>query len=436
MNGQGHSWVRRLSGPTDVDQRPLSDVPTRTLTEAMLGEEPTRWGVAAAVTAADYIVERLPEFGGDPAAELLLRRAVESTTLATLRALVADDPEALWPSSEAGDATASYVRRGISLDAVLRGIHLCQERLTSLLSGEIVLLCEPGSGLEQTSATTAFLFTCFDRFSAQVSAYYALERQRWLDSSLAMRRDLVEAILTGRSPDAKSTALALDHDLEARQCALVLWVADPLTFSGSLTDIERQVDRLAFECEAETKLRLWAGPATLHAWLADPHGDIRDRLVAHGPKPPVRMAAGTVAPDLEGFRSSHREARAAERVARMQGQKAAQVSFYAELELVALLSSDAGLARAFVQRVLGPMADAGPEMTELRETLSTYLAAEHRVATAARQLHAHRNTVNYRIKKAEGLIGATVRDSALELRSALLLVDVLGDAVLVGTPES
>jgi hypothetical protein len=429
-------WVRGLTGPPGVEQRPLVDVPTLALTEASLGEEPTRWGIAAAIDSADYIVERLPEFGEDPAAELLLRRAVESTTLATLRALVANDPDALWPSSEAGDATASYVRRDISLEAVVRGIHLCQERLTSLLSGEIARLCDTASSLEETSTTTGFLFSCFDRFVAQVSAYYALERTRWLDSSGAVRRDLVETILAGGSPDPKTTALALGHDLEAPQCALVLWVVDPVAFAGSPEDLERLVDRLAFESEARTCLRLWAGPATLHVWLAGcAVPGLRTRLSAQTPPAYVNIAVGDVGLGLAGFRSSHRQAQAAERVARLQGQGADPVTFYAAIELVGLLSEDIESARAFVARVLGPIADGSPEMAELRATLAVYLAAEHRVATSARLLHAHRNTVNYRIKKAEGLLGATVRDDSLELRCALLLIDVLGRAVLPGTAE-
>jgi DNA-binding PucR family transcriptional regulator len=48
----------------------------------------------------------------------------------------------------------------------------------------------------------------------------------------------------------------------------------------------------------------------------------------------------------------------------------------------------------------------------------------------ARELGEHRNTVTYRVRRAEELLGRRVSDRPLELMYALKLVAALGPAVL------
>ena len=50
----------------------------------------------------------------------------------------------------------------------------------------------------------------------------------------------------------------------------------------------------------------------------------------------------------------------------------------------------------------------------------------------ARELYVHQNTVAYRVKKAEELLGRRVTEQPIELICALTLVAALGPAVLGG----
>jgi DNA-binding PucR family transcriptional regulator len=50
----------------------------------------------------------------------------------------------------------------------------------------------------------------------------------------------------------------------------------------------------------------------------------------------------------------------------------------------------------------------------------------------ARQLFVHQNTVAYRVKRAEELLGRRVTDDPIELTCALTLAAVLGPSVLPG----
>ena len=103
---------------------------------------------------------------------------------------------------------------------------------------------------------------------------------------------------------------------------------------------------------------------------------------------------------------------------------------YADVELVVLLSRDAELARNFVLRELGELAVDTPAAHELRETVAAYLACDRSLAKAADLLHVARNTVAYRVKKVESLIGRDLRERKLELESALRLAQRLGSSVL------
>ncbi|WP_055495377.1 helix-turn-helix domain-containing protein [Streptomyces sp. TP-A0356] len=62
------------------------------------------------------------------------------------------------------------------------------------------------------------------------------------------------------------------------------------------------------------------------------------------------------------------------------------------------------------------------------ETLRVYLAEEHGLRMAADRLHVARNTVTYRVKRAEELLPATtITGSSLELRLALEIAQTLYD---------
>ena len=54
----------------------------------------------------------------------------------------------------------------------------------------------------------------------------------------------------------------------------------------------------------------------------------------------------------------------------------------------------------------------------------------------AKELYVHHNTVAYRVKRAEELLGRRVTDEPIELTCALTLAAVLGSAVLAGDVPS
>ncbi|MFF5035359.1 helix-turn-helix domain-containing protein [Nocardia salmonicida] len=70
----------------------------------------------------------------------------------------------------------------------------------------------------------------------------------------------------------------------------------------------------------------------------------------------------------------------------------------------------------------------GPDETaaRLRETLRAFLDARGSYTDAAARLHVHKNTVHYRVRKAEELLGHPLGERRLDIEVALLTCAQLG----------
>jgi DNA-binding PucR family transcriptional regulator len=106
------------------------------------------------------------------------------------------------------------------------------------------------------------------------------------------------------------------------------------------------------------------------------------------------------------------------------------VTSYARVELVSLLASDLPRARAFVAAQLGPLGSASEAAERLRETVLAMLVSGGSATRVAKDLFVHKNTVAYRVKQAEEMLGHEIDDHPVELSCALTLAAVLGLAVL------
>jgi DNA-binding PucR family transcriptional regulator len=140
----------------------------------------------------------------------------------------------------------------------------------------------------------------------------------------------------------------------------------------------------------------------------------------------MRAAIGTPHPGLAGMARTHREARDARRVAELMGRRAPAVVRHRSVALTALLTSDPREAARFAEAELGALADSTEGMGRLRDTLVAYLEERQSPTRTARRLGVHENTVTYRIRQAETILGCSVDSRRLELETALLLARGLG----------
>jgi DNA-binding PucR family transcriptional regulator len=107
-----------------------------------------------------------------------------------------------------------------------------------------------------------------------------------------------------------------------------------------------------------------------------------------------------------------------------------QVTAWADVGSVALMCADRDALAGWVQDTLGELAVQDESMTRLRETLSIFLAEGGSFTSAAQLLHLHKNSVQYRVRKAEEALGRPLNDSRRDVELALHACHLLGASVL------
>jgi DNA-binding PucR family transcriptional regulator len=142
------------------------------------------------------------------------------------------------------------------------------------------------------------------------------------------------------------------------------------------------------------------------------------------------VALGQPAFGVAGFRSSHRQARQARAVAMIAGRSAPRVILAADVGSVALLCSDLEAARSWIADTLGSLALDDENAERLRETVRVFLHLGSSHTAAADALNLHKNTVQYRISKAEAARGRGLRADRADVELALRACAVLGSVVL------
>ncbi len=76
-------------------------------------------------------------------------------------------------------------------------------------------------------------------------------------------------------------------------------------------------------------------------------------------------------------------------------------------------------AEQFARRELGLLAADDDASARLRATLAVFFECGLKLATTARRLGIHQNTVTYRIQRVEDLLGHAISERRFELEAAL-----------------
>jgi hypothetical protein len=418
-------WIRELTSADVAHAEGASDWRTRQDLGVLIGDNAVHWAVATARTVTDDIVSTVPRFRTDTLLRPTLSRAVEATTLGVLRGLATTDVTALWPCREAGDAVDYYVRSKVAIDDVLRSVLLGQKWITRRVFDSLHTHSER-TPVREAEYVKDVLDDSFDHFTVGVAAQYERVRATADTPATLLKR------VPGGTASPVETAARFGYGLSGTHVAMVL--GSP---QGSVTDDDAVSGELVAQLEQATSSSGVLAVTDLgdtHVWLRDPKLSLDDlhttvAAVTGGPREALRVAVGLPGAGSDGFRLSHQQARATWRVAQLGDARLGRVLGYGSIETVSLLVSDLPRARSLVFRALGQLATDDARMRELRQTLRALLDAKGSVAKAGLALHAHRNTVTYRARQIDSLLGGN--SSPLELRAALELAETVPAAVLI-----
>ena len=142
----------------------------------------------------------------------------------------------------------------------------------------------------------------------------------------------------------------------------------------------------------------------------------------------LRVAVGATGYGLDGFRQTHVQAERTQDLA-LAARPGARVTTFADVGAIALICADIDAARSWVWGTLADLAVDDESHARLRNTLQVFLRTGTYTATAE-QLALHKNSVQYRIRKAEEALGGRIDDRRADLELALRACQYLGQAVL------
>ncbi|QRX89757.1 helix-turn-helix domain-containing protein [Streptomyces noursei] len=204
------------------------------------------------------------------------------------------------------------------------------------------------------------------------------------------------------------------YRLRQHHVGLVLWLPERCHGGAALARLDRLTGKIAAElnCAGEPLFVVRDG-ALAWAWLPfGARGEIAWPALAdtvEGGDPTARVCAGEVESGIDGVRRTHRQAPRAQELA-LAAATGLRVTAYTEFAPIALMCQDIGSTRAWVWNVLGGLATDDEHSARLRETLQIFLATGGSyTATAGHQI-LHKNTVQYRIRKAEETMGRSVHE--------------------------
>jgi DNA-binding PucR family transcriptional regulator len=284
-----------------------------------------------------------------------------------------------------------------------------------------------GDQPEQLQLVSRILFEYVDAFAAGVGDTYHGEERRWLASAAAARDETIRAILAGEDVDIQAASRALDYEIRNRY-HLGIILHQGHTMAADATALHKAASTMLEALGATTSVVMPVGRAEVWAWGGSRTPFRGDDTVRAAEKSGVRVLAGSPGPGVEGFRRTHLQAREAARVSLLAGRDSdgSEIVTYSSVSLLALLSVDPQRAREFIDDELGRLAFDDPQARSLRETLLAYLDNRRSPQAAAAQLFVAKNTVVYRLRRAEELLGRSIDERQLELWVALLLTKTLG----------
>jgi hypothetical protein len=421
-------WMSRLRPRTPVS------VDTSALSEDGLwiyerfGVDGLGWSIETSEEVLGTILASMPALAAEATLPHVFMRGMRAEVLREMRMAAGDDIDPL--TDEAADVARDFVRRGLGLTMLLESIRIGGAvSASAFITGANELVEDPEQRADETRRLSELFFGTLEHFSTTMSEVYALERARWRASQSAERLGIVNSLLSGRPVAPRSIDEVLQYDPAARHVALVAW-----SESASFDDAEKLVKAASDELRllgATSTIVVPVGIGTAWGWGAVPDRPAAATPPPSTPPPGVFVAVGQAHAGEAGFRRAHREARSVEHLLRLAVPETPRTLRHADVELATLLAADLENAQHFVRRQLGPLAIDDDRMESLRTTLWLYLENERSVAAVASLQFVARNTVTYRVKQAEQLIGRRIDDVRLNLQSALLLTRLLGDRVLV-----
>ena len=383
----------------------------------------------------ELIVREIPRLRGDSRVLTLLEASVAENVATVLHILQHGiDLDRVHAPAAAEEYARRLAQRGSPMAALLRAYRIGSTRFQHWCLRELGRHTDDAAivsaaGLRIAETTAAYI----DRVSEELVAAYEAEKESWLRNLSAARAARVRALLRGDRVDVDASEAVLGYHLRQYHVGAVCWLGDREAGGPALARLEHATMVVAAQAGCEGR-PIFVPQDESSAWAWLPLGASDSFTVptmrGAGAEPGIRFAFGAAGAGVSGFRRTHQQALGAHAVALAAGPSGARLTSFTEVAPLALMASSVELLRTWVHETLGQLADDDDQHARLRDTLRVFLKENGSFKATAERLILHKNSVQYRVRKAEEALGHPVGDNRLSVELALLASQWLGPTVL------
>jgi hypothetical protein len=411
----------------------------------------------------EVILREIPELRDDKPVLALLASSVHSnigTCLQVMRHQI-DLGDVRAPA-----AALEYARRqaqhGTSLPALLRSYRLGHARFADWCLRELAQQADDAQLITAATLSMSKIVAGYvDQTSEEIVAAYTGERETWLRNRSTARAARIRDLLSGERINASVTEATLGYRLRQYHVGVVCWTDGSAVAVDNITRLEHAISHVAAKAACADPVFLPRDVSSAWAWLPLGIRDTFDAVSSAAVSSAavssaavssaavssasvssasvssasadagdgIHFAFGDAAKGASGFRLTHRQALAAQAVALAAGTPPQAIAF-GQVAPVAMMLGSPDLLRAWVLSTLADLAADDEHHARLRETLLVFLQTGGSYKTTAERLMLHKNTVQYRIRKAEESLGRPLGDSRHDIELALRASQWLGSSVL------
>jgi DNA-binding PucR family transcriptional regulator len=433
-----HSRTDTATGRQPSHARePYADTDCPAVAE-LLADVATAVGRRAAAVSEDVyevILREIPQLDDDKPLRALLASSVDSNVDTCLQVMQHRIDLAAVPAPAAAvEYARRLAQRGTPLTALLRAYRVGHACFSDWLLRE---LARQAGDAEMIIAATLGMSKIvagyIDQTSEEMVAAYRQERENWLRNRSAARAARIRDLLSGEQIDVGAAEATLGYRLRQYHVGLVCWAGDAAGTADEITRLEHAISHVAMQAACSgNPVFLPRDVSSAWAWL--PLG-IRDTFDAAAASTAdldgdIHFAFGDPAKGMTGFRISHQQAVAAQAVVLAAGSPALRAVTFGQVAPVAMMLGSSELLRAWVLSTLAGLATDDKHHARLRGTLLVFLQSGGSYKTTAERLMLHKNTVQYRIRKAEESLGQPVGENRYDVELALRTSRWLGSSVL------
>ena len=362
---------------------------------------PDKWwpGIMAEVAAAvgrraaavredvyNVILREIPQLRHDKPLLALLASSVDSNVDTCLQIMqYRIDLDTVAAPAAAVEYARRLAQRGTPLTALLRSYRVGHARFSDWLLRELARQISDAKMISAAALGMSGIVAGYiDQISEEVVAAYTQERENWLRNRSAARTARIFDLISGERIDVSAAEATLGYRLRQYHVGLVCWAGDAAGAADEISRLEHAVSHVAVQtaCSGEPVF-LPRDESSAWAWLPLGIRDTFDAATAStaGLDGDIHFAFGDAAKGTTGFRLTHHQAVAAQAVALAAGSPPPRVVAF------------------------------------------SYKAT-------AERLMLHKNTVQYRIRKAKESLGKPVDENRHDVELALRATHWLGSSAL------